>query len=143
MSIVMVLPFGMLRALKMARAVKIGLAAMFAIVAIDIVLDIVRTLSVVGGVSSTFTTTDPNLQTILTFAEPAIAVMVGALPSYGSLLSRPRRKSSAPYENSEEAQLYRRHYYRNNTELDDLTGHSLRSGADSKSGGIVEVGSTV
>ncbi|MCJ1357073.1 MAG: hypothetical protein MMC33_007069 [Icmadophila ericetorum] len=110
----------MLKTLHMGKAEKAGLATVFAIVALNIIIDVIR----VATNLSPFSASNPNLNAVITMVEPSITVMVCALPSYRSLLSGPRRKSSAAWENSDEVQLNR---YRRTNEGDDRSGHSSRS----------------
>lgn len=120
----MALPLGMLRSLHMARSQKIGLAAIFTIVVIDIVFDILRTVYTASAYLSQF----PDANAVWALCEPSVAVMVCALPSYRGLLSRHNRGSSTLYGNSDREALKRGHELRRATVMDDLSAYSLHSG---------------
>ncbi|CAI6339408.1 unnamed protein product [Periconia digitata] len=75
--LLMIIPLALLSKMLMPIRQKIGVAMIFCLVLITIVLDILRTV---------FTLLDtPN--TLWALLEPTIAVIIAALPSYGSLLT--------------------------------------------------------
>ena len=80
----------MLKALHIPKAKKFDLAAVFTILAVDSVIDIVRMVTY----STNFAAANPNVTPVISTIEPAIAVIICALAS-GSLLSRPHRRSKA------------------------------------------------
>lgn len=112
----------------MARSQKVGLTAIFAIVAIDIVFDILRTVYTASSYLSQF----PDANAVWALCEPAIAVMICALPSYRGLLPRQSPTSSTPYGGSDREALKRRHELRIATEMDNLSAYSLHSGTEAE-----------
>ena len=89
---VMALPLWMLRNLQIQRSRKISLTAMFLIVTVIIVVDLVRAVDTTSGPA-----TSP-LELLWTVIEPAIAVIISALPTYKALLGRARRNRTTPSE---------------------------------------------
>lgn len=116
----------MLKSLQMVRSQKIGLTAIFAIVAIDIVFDILQTVYTVSSYLSQF----PDANAVWALCELTSAVMVCVLPSYRALLSKQHRQSLALYEESDREALKRRHGFCRATEMDDLSAYSLHSGTE-------------
>ncbi|APA13286.1 hypothetical protein sscle_10g080560 [Sclerotinia sclerotiorum 1980 UF-70] len=124
--ITMTLPLGMLRAMKMSRSRKLGLAAIAALVVIDIVFDILRTIYTVGSYESTF----PNANAVWALCEPTIAVMVCALPTYRTLLFRKTPEPSTSYQGMRGTRSTRKNNIRNTStphEMDDISAYSLAS----------------
>ena len=76
----------MLRSLQMSRLHKRGLVAIFCLVVIDVGLDIARTTYAVYGSAV-------GVDALLDILEVTIAVIVGALPPYASLLTAAKRES--------------------------------------------------
>jgi hypothetical protein len=87
----MLLPIAMLRSSIMHTSQKVGLAAVFGLVTIDIIFDILRTVYTASMDLANF----PDQNTLWALLEPTIAVIVCALPCYRGFLSR-RRKTSLP-----------------------------------------------
>lgn len=114
----------MLRSLKMARSEKVALGALFSIVIIDIVFDILRTVYTASSQLSQF----QDANAVWTLCEPTIAVMVCALPSYRGLLARKKSpKFLVPYEGSDRQALHQKQAGREVTEMNDLSAYSLHS----------------
>ncbi|TAQ87319.1 hypothetical protein B7494_g4369 [Chlorociboria aeruginascens] len=90
----MALPLGMLREIRISIAQKLGLAGIAGLVIIDIVFDILRTVYTVGDYADSF----PNANAVWALLEPTIAVMVCALPTYRSLLSKQKPVPSTTYD---------------------------------------------
>ncbi|EDN98989.1 predicted protein [Sclerotinia sclerotiorum 1980 UF-70] len=125
-NLAMTLPLGMLRAMKMSRSRKLGLAAIAALVVIDIVFDILRTIYTVGSYESTF----PNANAVWALCEPTIAVMVCALPTYRTLLFRKTPEPSTSYQGMRGTRSTRKNNIRNTStphEMDDISAYSLAS----------------
>jgi len=90
----MILPLGMLRTLHITTAQKLGLIGVTALVFIDIVFDILRTVYTLGATGSGF----PDANDVWDICEPAIAVIVCALPVYRGLLTPKKHVTSTSYE---------------------------------------------
>lgn len=91
LRIAMLLPLGMLWNLPITTGKKLGVAAIAALVVVDILFDILRTVYTLGSYAN------PNVNAIWALCEPTIAVMICALPTYRSLLPRGRPVSSSTY----------------------------------------------
>ena len=111
----------MLRNLQMALSQKLGLAAIFAIVIIDIIFDILRTVYFNSAVLSQF----PDVSAVWDLCEPSIAVIVCSLPSYRTLLSRQKSDASVPYQNMDVVPLRYSKGLPGATELDDFRAYSV------------------
>lgn len=90
--LVIALPLVMLWKLHMSGTDKLGLAVVFLLVLVIIIFDILRS----------FFNTNASLSTLLssmvwTLCEPAIAVMVCALPSYRSILPTQSKRAPRSY----------------------------------------------
>ena len=81
----MALPLGMLRTLRVGPAKKVGLACVFALALIVIVFDVMRTVE----------QTARRGHAVFALLQPPIAVLVCALPVYGSLVASIARRGSA------------------------------------------------
>ena len=81
--LIMVLPIGMLIKLNLSIHQRLALAGIFGIVLIDILFDILRTIF---SVQQFYDPSVAPLSVVFNLCEPAVAVVVCALPSYRSLL---------------------------------------------------------
>lgn len=92
MSPVLIIPIAMVHSgmLALRRSQKVGLMVIFALVLIDIVFDIVRTVYALD----TYLSLKTNLNGVWTVCEPIIAVMVCAMPHYRSILC-PKGRNAA------------------------------------------------
>lgn len=115
--IVMALPIWMLQKLQMPMSRKLGLAALFLIAITDVIFDITRTVYTVRVRTS---------NTIWDIIEPAIAVIVSALPTYKALLgnSTKKKKWTPSYENLKDSRGATRHDIRNG-DVDPTAGIEL------------------
>jgi hypothetical protein len=91
----MLLPLGMLHDLHITTGKKLGVAAIAALVVIDILFDILRTIYTIGSYAANF----PNANAVWALCEPTIAVMICALPTYRSVLPNHRPAPSSTYQN--------------------------------------------
>ena len=87
---------GMIRDMHITKAQRWGLASVAGLVVIDIVFDILRTIFTIGDYESSF----PNANAVWDILEPAIAVIICALPTYRSLLSKKKPPLKSPPLNS-------------------------------------------
>ncbi len=85
----------MLKSMRLRTSQKLGIALVFALVTIDILLDILRTVYTASLNFATF----PDHNILWVLLEPTIAVMVCALPCYRGLLSKKPTRSSVPWNN--------------------------------------------
>ncbi|KAF2115965.1 hypothetical protein BDV96DRAFT_574883 [Lophiotrema nucula] len=74
----------MLKPLLMQRSQKLGLALVFRLVTIDMIFDLLRTVYLTIAFLSQY----PDRYNIWVILDPTIAVIVCALPCYGSLVGR-------------------------------------------------------
>lgn len=81
---ILTLPLVFISKLQMSRAHKVGMAAVFAVVVTDIVMGIIRNISVLYFYQGDYA----DVQVVMTVFEPGLAVIVCALPAYRGLLSR-------------------------------------------------------
>ena len=87
----------MLRSLRIVKSQKLGLAAIFAIVIIDIVLDILRTVYTNSAILNQYF----DLNAAWDLCEPNIAVIVCSLPSYRMLLAKKSSESAVQYHDTD------------------------------------------
>ena len=95
---ILALPLAQIRTLHMSTIKKVSTAAVFALVIIDIIGAIIKSSATICDLLSS----DPNetacgdMLTIWTVCEPAVAVIVCALPAYRAILpaSRKRKEQS-------------------------------------------------
>jgi hypothetical protein len=115
----------MLKSLQIPKAQKLGLAAIFIIVVIDIVFDILRSVYTASSYLSNF----PDANAVWALCEPTIAVMICTLPSYRVLFSKQHRFSK-PSQSSDRVLLNYRQGFHRQTEMDDLSSHQLNPGSE-------------
>ena len=93
MPAVLVIPIAMVNSgmLTLRGSQRIGLMAIFALVLVDMVFDVVRTVYALD----TYLSSRTNLNGVWTVCEPTIAVVVCAMPHYRSVLCPSMRKASS------------------------------------------------
>ena len=91
--LILVLPMVQIARLNMSNVKKASVAAVFAIIIFDIAISIVRNVSVIcAEISATESGSSADMAYIWEIAEPAIAVIVCALPAYRALIRSPEAK---------------------------------------------------
>ena len=128
----MALPLRMLKTLQMDRSQKIGLGFLFAIVTVDIVFDILRTVYTASSYLSNF----PDHNDVWALCEPTNALMVCALPSYRGLLWRRGSKSSTSYQGMARSGFTDRQRLHDPVKMDDLSSYSLYSRSEVRGQGL-------
>lgn len=82
------LPLPMIRRLQMSRVQRMSIAAVFALVAVDIIMGIMRNATYICSVLGTDYNYCTYVTVVMSICEPSIAVIVCALPAYRVLLPK-------------------------------------------------------
>ncbi|MCJ1324242.1 hypothetical protein MMC10_000904 [Thelotrema lepadinum] len=95
------LPLIFIRNLQMSTAQKLSAGAVFALIAIDIVMGLMR--NIIAATDSSLgdltpNTSLPDVDVVLQTFEPSLAVIVCALPAYRSLLPTQQKRVNNRYE---------------------------------------------
>ena len=91
-SLILALPLRFISQLQMSRAQKISVSAVFAIIVVDIATGVLRNIASMCMILEYNVETSIEISGYMLDLEPGIAVTVCALPSYGVLFKRRKKR---------------------------------------------------